>query len=252
LRVCAHARGAAGGLDITGLRVLLIADVLARAAELRGLQVLTALAFAGRPAERVTAFERAAGALGIHPPVACANSREAEASLGGLIDVHLASFGASVEGGQNGLVAWVGAAQMRRAENQDDATVGEVLAGPGQDPLAVRLAMMSFPWRQSADLAEGVLAAARETLGHWRDRVAEWAESPSKRIPARIAATAQAAFDDLDTVSVLALLRGLALDVGVPAGAKFETFVYADRVLGVDLAREIGQPRAHTLPGEIL
>jgi hypothetical protein len=55
-----------------------------------------------------------------------------------------------------------------------------------------------------------------------------------------IADAASAAFNDLDTVSALALLRGLAPDASVPAGAKFETFVYADRILGLDLARDIG------------
>jgi hypothetical protein len=34
-----------------------------------------------------------------------------------------------------------------------------------------------------------------------------------------------------------------ACDASVPTGAKFETFLYADRILGLELAREIGQPR---------
>jgi cysteinyl-tRNA synthetase len=54
---------------------------------------------------------------------------------------------------------------------------------------------------------------------------------------------AQAAFDDLDTRRALTLLRDLALDASVPTGAKFETFLYVDRILGLELAREIGQPR---------
>jgi hypothetical protein len=37
------------------------------------------------------------------------------------------------------------------------------------------------------------------------------------------------------------LLRDLTLDVDIPAGAKFETFLYADRVLGLDLPRDIGR-----------
>jgi hypothetical protein len=45
-------------------------------------------------------------------------------------------------------------------------------------------------------------------------------------------------------VHALALLRDLSLDANVPAGAKFETFLYADRILGLDLPGEIGQPRA--------
>jgi hypothetical protein len=40
---------------------------------------------------------------------------------------------------------------------------------------------------------------------------------------------------------VLALLRDLADDDSVPAGARFETFLYADRILGLDLPRDIGR-----------
>lgn len=43
LRVRAHVPGAAAGPEITWLRVLLVADLLARAAELRNLQVFTVL-----------------------------------------------------------------------------------------------------------------------------------------------------------------------------------------------------------------
>ncbi|MGH3231689.1 MAG: hypothetical protein ACRDOH_00100 [Streptosporangiaceae bacterium] len=156
-------------------------------------------------------------------------------------DVHVAGYGTSVDDRQNGLVARVGAVHMRRAGDQGDAAAGDLLAGHEHDPLAARLALMSFPSHQPAGLTDGVLASARETLGHWRRQVAEWAELPSKPIPARIAETAQAPFGDLDTVSALALLRGLALDDGVPTGAKFETFLYADRILGLHLARDIGR-----------
>ena len=60
-------------------------------------------------------------------------------------------------------------------------------------------------------------------------------------MPAQIAETVQAAFGNLDTVSALALLRGLEADPDVPAGAKFETFLYADRILGLGLPRDIGR-----------
>ncbi|MGH3258245.1 MAG: hypothetical protein ACRDOU_23110 [Streptosporangiaceae bacterium] len=242
LRVCAHAPGGAGGLDIAGLRVLLIADLLARTAELgRDLQVLTVLAFAGQPSGPLATFEQAADALGIHPPAICASGQDAHTSLGGPIDIHLVSDDASVDGGQSSLVVRVAAAHM--AGNQDEAEAGNLLPGHGHDPLAIRLALMTFPYHQPAGLAEGLLTSARETVGHWRHQVAEWAELPSRPIPAPTAATARAAFGDLDTVRVLALLRELALDAGVPTGAKFETFLFADRILGLDLAREIGQPR---------
>ena len=52
---------------------------------------------------------------------------------------------------------------------------------------------------------------------------------------------AQAAFDNLDTAAAIALLRSLAGDESVPDGAKFETFLYVDRVLGLDLPSDIGK-----------
>ena len=118
---------------------------------------------------------------------------------------------------------------------------GGLLTGHRGDPLAVRLALMSFPGDQAAALTDDELVRAGETLTYWRERVAQWAESPSRPVPAPLAEAARAAFSDLDTVSVLAMLRGLVADASVPAGAKFETFVYADRILGLDLAREVGR-----------
>jgi hypothetical protein len=209
LRVCAHVTGAP---DLTGLRILLVCDLLLRAAELRRLQVITVLASEGETAE----LERAADALGIHPPAARARPGQC-----GPADVHLAAHDADSGGG---LVVRVGAAR-----------------GPqGDDPLAVRLALIELPWHEPADLTEAALAGARETLRQWRRLVAEWARSPSRPMPPTVAEQIKAALGDLDTVSVLALLRDLASDESVPPGARFETFVYADRVLALELPREIG------------
>ena len=102
---------------------------------------------------------------------------------------------------------------------------------------------MMFPYHQSASLTAGVLAGARETLGNWRHQVAGWAELPSGPMPARTVEAARAAFGDLDTARVLALLQGLAPDADMPTGARLETFLYFDRTLGLDLAHDIGQPR---------
>ena len=41
--------------------------------------------------------------------------------------------------------------------------------------------------------------------------------------------------------SVLGLLHDLAVDDSTPEGARFETFLYADRILGLDLPGEIGR-----------
>jgi len=241
LRVCAHVPGPAGETDITWLRVLLVTDLLARTAELHNLQVLTVLAFADQASAQVAAFEGAADALGIHPPAARASLPEAHTPAGGQIDVHVVSQDTDADSGQSGLVARVGAARLCRVDDNGEAGAGDLLAGYEDDTLAVRLALMSLPYHEQADLTEDVLVSARETAAHWRRQVAGWAESPSRPIPARIAEKVRAAFGDLDTVSALALLRDLMTDADVSAGAKFETFVYADRVLGLDLPRDIGR-----------
>ena len=229
MRVCAYAPEATGESDLVGLRVLLVADLLARTAELRDSQVLTALA--GQDPAQLAALEGAADALNIHPPAVRAGPGEARASLGGgPIDVHLAGDDTDSGGDQSGLVVRVGPVRPREASP---------LAEP--DPLAIRLAMLSVPYHQPADLEEDVLAQARQTLAHWRRRVAEWAQSPSRPAPAPVADRLKSAFDDLDTVTALALLQSLEPDDDVPPGARFETFAYADRILGVDLVRDIGR-----------
>jgi hypothetical protein len=219
LLVCAQVPGAAEAADLTGVRVLLVADLLARAAELGRLQVFYVLV----SEEQQPDLERAIEVLGIHPPAARANPAEAPAALAGPIDVLLASDGAH---GDDGLVVPVG-------------TAAGLLAG--DEPLAIRLALLSFPYHQPADLTEQMLAEARATVARWRLRVARWAESPSRPVPAPIAGMIRSAVGDLDTVSALALLRDLEADPDVPAGAKFETFVYVDRILGLDLPRDIGR-----------
>ena len=231
LWVCAYL-AAVGESPATALRVLLLADLLARTAELRNLQVLTAIASDDQP-PGLAALERAAEMLGTHPAAARVSPAEAQTALDGPIDVHLVTHGAS----HGGLTVTVGTARMHGAGE----TTGDLLAGHEREPLAVRLALLSFPYHQPADLTEDVLAEARATVGHWRSLVAEWAESPSRPVPASIAETARAAFDNLDTVAALALLRGLASDADVPVGARFETFLYADRILGLDLPRDIGR-----------
>jgi hypothetical protein len=240
LRVCAYVPEESPESGVTGLRVLLVADLLVRAAELDGLQALMALSFPGVVPAEPAVLERDAGALGIHPAFTRSARGDAQASLGGPIDVHVAGHASSVEDGHSGLIVRVASAPVHGRQGQE-AAFGS--AAGGQDALVVRLALLSFPIGQPAVLTEGALTAARETLRHWRDQVAEWAESPSAPIPVPIMEKARAAFGGLDTASVLTLLGGLAAHASTAAGAKFETFAYADRILGLELAREIGRPR---------
>jgi cysteinyl-tRNA synthetase len=112
----------------------------------------------------------------------------------------------------------------------------------GFDPLALRLAFLSSRYRQQANLSWDAIAGADRTLSRWRAAVAAWAEVPSAPVSSSYADEVLEAFeDDLDTPRALQVLRRLEKDAAVPDGAKFETFAWADALLGLDLARTVGQ-----------
>lgn len=241
LRVRIHGPGTGAGYGPADVRVLLVADVLIRIAELRGLQVLTVLAPAGLPAG---ALEQNVSLLGIHPPAACSSPREAEGLLGGPADVHVAGTTAGLGDPGHAVLIAVGPVDELSRQEADARTADPGGPGGGGDQLALRLALLSRPHHQQAALTPAVLADAGQELSSWRHSVAEWADEPSRPIPADTARAISIAFDDdLNTAEVLAVLHGVEADHRVPAGAKFETFAFADRVLGLELVREIGQPR---------
>ena len=124
------------------------------------------------------------------------------------------------------------------------------LAGRGLDPLALRLAFLEQRYRQQMNLTWDALASANRTVRRWRERVADWARSPSKAMCAQYVQQFTAAFDDdLDTPAAVRVMRALEKDSDIPPGSKFETFAHADRLLGLDLARDIGRsPAAPALP----
>ena len=119
-----------------------------------------------------------------------------------------------------------------------------VSAGNRPDLLALRLVLLSRGHGQPVKLTEAALAGAEQTLSRWRRSVAEWADGPSKPIPSDVAREIGIAFDDdLNTVAALTLLHQVETGQDMHTGAKFETFAFADRVLGLELVREIGRPR---------
>ena len=126
------------------------------------------------------------------------------------------------------------------------------LTARGLDPLALRFAFLDHRYRQQLNLTWAVLEAADRTVRRWRERVAEWARSPSKPMCAEYVSNFAEAFDDdLDTPAALRVLRNLEKDSEIPPGAKFETFAHADHLLGLDLARDIGrEPAPRPLPDD--
>ncbi|MFD0683290.1 hypothetical protein [Actinomadura fibrosa] len=111
----------------------------------------------------------------------------------------------------------------------------------GADPLSVRLAMLDAPYREPLHLTSGTLSAAAERLDGWRTQVARWATGPGRPMDRRYAAKAEAALaDDLGSPAALAVLDELAADPDVPPGAKLETVVHLDLILGLNLVAAIG------------
>jgi cysteinyl-tRNA synthetase len=113
----------------------------------------------------------------------------------------------------------------------------------GLDPLALRLFFLSGRYRQQVNLTWDALTAADKTLRRWRSRVAEWAEAPSKPMCADYVPRCEQAFDDdLDTPTALQVLREVEKDAELPPGSKFEMYAHLDRLIGLDLARDVGRP----------
>ncbi|MFE4872271.1 hypothetical protein [Streptomyces sp. NPDC056682] len=214
LRICAHTPADAD--TGTGLRVLLVADVLARVVEMRGRAVLM-----GCTGPR----NALAAAAGVRPADAQGNAEEITEAFAGPPGVRLTTE--AYEGG--------GAACLQIGEATLPAT-------EGVDALAVRFLLLGHPYEEPVAVTADELGEADRTLARWRRAVATWAEQPSKAIPADLQSAARAALDSrLDTPAVLRLLHALEANPDVPPGAKFETFAYADRVLGLELVREVGR-----------
>ncbi|MEU2285190.1 hypothetical protein ABZ614_25155 [Streptomyces sp. NPDC013178] len=213
----AHASGYGTGT----LRVLLVADVLVRALELGGTPVLALLTGEHRQAE----LRGAGTALGIRP---FEDGRDFGAGIGEAQALHVVREGGEEPEGVRIAVAPVLAAP----------------AEPPAAPTAVRLALLSRHHRDPVPLDADALREAQDTLVRWRRAVAGWARRPSRPVPDEVRGRLRTAWeDDLDLPAVLRVLRSVE-EAGpeLPDGARFETYAYADRLLGLDLTRDLGAP----------
>lgn len=137
-------------------------------------------------------------------------------------------------------------------EGPDDVVVGadsggavSVGVGPVSepdtrvDPLALRLLLLSTPHAAPVVLHPAAAARAGERLSIWRDLVRRTASVPSAPMPTayqtRLLAMAR---NDLDIGGVAALVDEISGDPSAE-GARFEFLMYADRLLGLDLAAEL-------------
>jgi cysteinyl-tRNA synthetase len=138
----------------------------------------------------------------------------------------------------------------KMAKSTGNVVLVKDVADRGLDPLSLRLFFLTGRYRQQRNLTWDAVTAADKRLTRWRGRVAEWAEAPSEARAADWVRRITDAFDDdLDTPAALVALGELEKDPDVAPGAKFETFAWADRLFGLDLAREVGRsPSVQPLP----
>nr|WP_129310581.1 hypothetical protein [Streptomyces sp. L2] len=117
------------------------------------------------------------------------------------------------------------------------------LGGRLSDPAALRLALLSVPRTSPVRLDGEALRQAGETLARWRGAVAGWAREPSRPVPDEVRGRLRDAWeDDLDLPAVLAVLRDVETASGLPGGARFETYAYAERLVALDLLSGLGSP----------
>jgi hypothetical protein len=245
VRMCVGGPPAGHATSPDELRAALVADVVRRVFEdLHDFQVFiilvrppSDLASAGDPGGRDLNDDL--GAVWIPPPAHVAESAP-DGPVHLVVDTRQPSANLARNGdGPN----WLAVAPV---EMSGDLLVGTqhaveaVLCGQW-DPLAVRLALLATPYGQRMMLDSAELRRAEDTLDRWRWLVAESAEHSSSPMPRYIVNRAYAALDDnFGVASVFTLLNRLEHDASVAPGAKFETFVHLDRILGLDLARYLG------------
>jgi hypothetical protein len=219
IRIEAHASGP----DACGLRVLLVADLLVRALELGGTPVWSVLTGNRGRAELLAG----AAALGIRP---FEEDRGLRAAPGEAPVLHVAGEDdTDLSGGVTIAVAPV------------DATV-PLAPASDSDPAAWRMALLAHPRGRPVRLDANALDEARRTLAGWRGAVADWARQPSRPVPGDVRGRLRDAWeDDLDVPAVLRVLAWAGTRPDLPDGARFETYAYADRLLGLDLTRDVGR-----------
>jgi hypothetical protein len=122
-------------------------------------------------------------------------------------------------------------------------TCSDVSIPPVRDGAAVRLALLRLGrGPEPAALDEAAIGSSARLLAHWRERVAAWANEPGRPMSAdHVTRFRTALGDDLDIPRALDVLDDLDRDPDIAGGAKFETAVHLDRVLALDLPREIGR-----------
>ncbi len=104
----------------------------------------------------------------------------------------------------------------------------------GFDPLALRLVFLENRYRSQMDLTWETIEAANETLRRWRALV----NQSSRAIPLEDEKFMHALCSDLDSPRAIQIIRAIEKDSLLSIDEKAGRFLFADQVLGLDIARK--------------
>ena len=123
----------------------------------------------------------------------------------------------------------------KMSKSSGNVVLVEDLVSKGIDPLALRLCFLENRYRSQMDLTWNSLQAADETLTRWRTRMSEWSTSNEVTSDQEIA---HAFSNDIDTPRAIMRLREIEKNDLLN---RRELFLFADQVLGLDLARPVAK-----------
>ncbi|CAN2184903.1 CysS Cysteinyl-tRNA synthetase [Candidatus Nanopelagicaceae bacterium] len=115
----------------------------------------------------------------------------------------------------------------------------------GFDPLSLRLCFLENRYRSQMDLSWQSISAAHETIKRWRSKISGWGVLENTSADSTVLEFLE---NDLDTPRVITYLRALEKDASTSDQQKANAFIYADRVLGLDLTRT---PEVRVLPSDL-
>ncbi len=143
---------------------------------------------------------------------------------------------------------WVHGGHLRQSGQKISKSTGNVVRVPdlrerGIDPLAFRLLTFQTRYRSEMDLSWEALETADHRVRQLRRRIADWPAPGTDLTPPAAAFDERfraAVGDDLDMPTAVKVLNELVATPGVDDAQKHHLVAAWDRVLGLDLQRDVG------------
>jgi cysteinyl-tRNA synthetase len=123
----------------------------------------------------------------------------------------------------------------KMSKSSGNVVLVEDLISKGLDPLALRLCLLENRYRSQMDLTWNSLQAADETLNRWRTKMSQWGTSEVATPDQEII---DALSNDIDTPRAVLRLREIEKS---EISNRREIFLFADKVLGLDLSRPVAK-----------